>query len=211
MYIYYVYQYLRENGTPYYIGKGKEKRMYSSCRTVPKPKDKSRIQIIAKGLSEGEAFVLESKLINHYGRIDLGSGILRNKTNGGEGSSGTIWKDESRKSVGAHKKIWHANNDISGKNNPNYGNKWPEDKKEQARQRAEEQGFIGNRKGITAPNKGVPMSEDQKNKLRKPKPQVMCKYCGKFMAPHILSRFHDIKCKLFVSISNDSISEPVID
>jgi hypothetical protein len=55
------------------------------------------------------------------------------------------------------------------------------------------------------------MSEDQKNKLRKPKPRVMCKYCGKFMAPHILSRFHDIKCKLFVSISNDSISEPVID
>jgi hypothetical protein len=211
IYMYYVYQYLRENGTPYYIGKGKGKRAYSNCRTIPKPKDKTKIQVLAKGLLEREAFILEIKLIAHYGRIDLGTGILRNKTDGGEGASGTIWKEESKKSVSHHKKIWHSLNNTSGENNPNYGNRWSEDKRIAAKFRAEEQGFIGNRKGVTPVNKGIPMSEDQKKKLRKPKPQVICKYCSKTMAPHILSRFHGVKCKLFVASSDDSISKTVID
>ena len=86
MNIYYVYQYLRENGTPYYIGMGSKKRAYSNSRTTPKPLDKNRIQIIACKLSRYEAFLLETKLIKFYGRIDLETGILRNRTDGGEGS-----------------------------------------------------------------------------------------------------------------------------
>jgi len=84
--IYYVYQYLRENGSPYYIGKGSKNRAYSSCRTIPKPTNRNRIQIIAHQLSESEALLLETKLISIFGRIDLGTGILHNKTNGGEGA-----------------------------------------------------------------------------------------------------------------------------
>ena len=87
MNIYYVYQYLRENNTPYYIGKGSKYRAYSTCRVIPKPKDKNRIQIIAHRLSETESLLLETKLILFYGRVDLGTGILHNKTNGGEGAS----------------------------------------------------------------------------------------------------------------------------
>jgi hypothetical protein len=86
MNIYYVYQYLRENGTPYYIGKGSGRRAYSSNRVIPKPPNVTRIQIVAHKLSESEAFLLETKLIAIYGRIDLGAGILHNKTNGGDGA-----------------------------------------------------------------------------------------------------------------------------
>jgi hypothetical protein len=46
------------------------------------------IKIIAHRLTEAEAIQLEIKLIKEYGRKDLGTGILRNLTNGGEGISG---------------------------------------------------------------------------------------------------------------------------
>jgi len=92
MNIYYVYQYLRENVTPYYIGKGSKNRAYSTCRTIPRPKDRSKIQIIAHKLSESEALLLETKLIAFFGRIDLGTGILHNKTDGGEGAPKVINK-----------------------------------------------------------------------------------------------------------------------
>ena len=92
MNIYYVYQYLREDLTPYYIGKGKDKRAWEphkrSNGTDLLPNDNSKIQVVAKTLSENEAHLLETKLIEQYGRKDLGTGILRNLTDGGEGASG---------------------------------------------------------------------------------------------------------------------------
>lgn len=92
---FYVYQYLREDGTPYYIGKGKNKRAYVNNRTIKRPVDQNRIQIIKDQLTEISAFQLEIELIAKYGRKDLGTGILRNLTNGGEGVSGRINSQES--------------------------------------------------------------------------------------------------------------------
>lgn len=84
---YYVYAYLREDFTPYYIGKGKDKRAWTKCKgEVYPPQDKSFVKILAHKLSEKEAFLLEVKLISFYGRKDLGTGILRNKSDGGEGT-----------------------------------------------------------------------------------------------------------------------------
>lgn len=94
---YYVYEYLREDGTPYYVGKGKNNRAFVNNRTIPKPVDSSRIKLVEQDLTEEDAFNLEIKLISLYGRKDLGTGILRNLTNGGEGVSGRISKPKSVK------------------------------------------------------------------------------------------------------------------
>ena len=88
---YYTYAYLREDGTPYYIGKGKGKRAYKKGRDeVRPPRDKSRIILLKQNLAEEEAFKHEIYMIAVFGRKNLGTGILRNKTDGGDGGSGRI-------------------------------------------------------------------------------------------------------------------------
>jgi len=110
--IYYVYQYLREDGTPYYIGKGSKNRAYSHCRTIPRPKDKSRIEFIATNLEETEAYKLEEELIQKYGRLDNATGILRNLTDGGDGASNVKnkvpWNKGKKQSVEHNLKISKA-------------------------------------------------------------------------------------------------------
>ena len=77
-------------GTPYYVGKGKKMRAYSKQHRVRPPVDKTMILFVAQNLSELDAFTKEVALIVQYGRIDNGTGCLRNLTDGGEGPSGAI-------------------------------------------------------------------------------------------------------------------------
>ena len=95
--IFYTYAYLREDKTPYYIGKGKGERAYKKSKNdIKPPKDKSRIVILKQNLNEGEAFKHEIYMIAVFGRKDLGTGILHNRTDGGDGASGVMQTEQTK-------------------------------------------------------------------------------------------------------------------
>lgn len=86
---YYTYAYLREDRTPYYVGRGKGRRCLAG-HNVPVP-DKSRILMLKTDLTFEESVEHEIYMIAVLGRKDLGTGILRNLTNGGDGAPGRVW------------------------------------------------------------------------------------------------------------------------
>ena len=153
--IYYVYAYLRSNdsqtapaGTPYYIGYGKGQRVYNKHR-IPVPKDRSNIIFLHENLSEDQAKDLEIQEIFKYGRKDLRTGILTNLTNGGEGVSGMIHSENTKKIMSEKK---------SGDNNHFYGKTHSED----ARKKISE-----SKKGKPGPGnfRGKSHSEEAKRKI----------------------------------------------
>ena len=91
--MFYVYTYLREDGSPYYFGKGKDLRAWSRQRTINRPPN-DRIKFVVKNVDEELAHFVECEAIALYGRKDKGTGILWNLTDGGEGTSGRIIPSE---------------------------------------------------------------------------------------------------------------------
>jgi len=105
-----VYSYIREDGTPYYIGKGKPNRPYiknggRACSTPPLDK----IIILYENLNESTAFKIEKELIAKYKRKDLDpiNGLLYNRSDGGEGASGRIVSEETRKRLSLVQSVLH--------------------------------------------------------------------------------------------------------
>jgi hypothetical protein len=94
---FYTYAYLREDGTPYYIGKGRGKRAYKKQGHKVGVPPKNRILILKQDLPEEDAVKHEIYMIAVFGRKDINTGCLRNRTNGGDGVSGRVWTEEQRR------------------------------------------------------------------------------------------------------------------
>src|ERR1019366_3979419 len=108
---FYVYCYLRskisqaaESGTPYYVGKGKGRRCFKPHLYTHVPKDKLNIIFVAEGLSEKTAQDLEIIHIKFCRRKDINTGILLNRTDGGEGSSGCKPSEATKKKLSMARK-----------------------------------------------------------------------------------------------------------
>jgi len=81
---------LRYDGSPYYIGKGLHDRAWNHAKKERHrtPLNDALVVVIESSLTELGVFALERRMIRWYGRKDLSTGILRNRTDGGEGASG---------------------------------------------------------------------------------------------------------------------------
>ena len=63
------------------------------------PTETSNIVLLETNLMEEDAFRLEVELIAKHGRKDLGTGILHNRTDGGQGGAGQIFTEEHRSKI----------------------------------------------------------------------------------------------------------------
>src|ERR1035438_7676243 len=90
---FYTYLWLREDGTPWYVGKGYGNRAYQRCKGHWAPKDTDKIEV-QYWSDEGTALAYEIYQIDFWGRKDTGAGILHNMTDGGQGTSGSTNKSK---------------------------------------------------------------------------------------------------------------------
>ena len=105
--VFYTYAWLREDGTPYYIGKGKGQRAWRKSQYSPSP---DRVLILKDNLSEFDAFKHEMYMIAVFGRKDIGTGILYNFTDGGDGKPGHVVTEDTRNKMRKPKTPEHAAN-----------------------------------------------------------------------------------------------------
>lgn len=199
MNIYYVYAYLRNKtsdtaraGTPYYIGKGKGDRSHkhSAKERLRTPLDNSRIVILESNLTELGAFALERRYIKWYGRKDTNTGILHNRTDGGDGISGFTHSDKTKQKISL-KRAGVSASDATKRKMSNTRKGVPVGSHPQSRKDAIRKGKAGVK--LQATHK----ANIAAGKLGKPHPigESQCPHCGKIGGKNNMPRWHFNNCK----------------
>jgi len=190
---YYVYAYIRRDGTPYYIGKGKDRRVFSKKHSVFVPnKESGQIVILEKNLTEIGALAIERRLIRLWGKKTNG-GILRNKTDGGSGCCGYVVTRRHSKST--REKISKSK----------LGKSYPRLTKaniESGKKRRGRKLSLETREKISKSQKNRVMTDEHKKNLSKsatgkkhPVKSVTCPHCMKTGNPGGMARYHFDNCK----------------
>lgn len=217
---FYVYAYVRtasstngKIGTPYYIGKGKGHRaFFRSKREATKPlKDLSNVIILESNLTEIGALALERRIIRWWGRQDLGTGILHNRTDGGDGISnpsketrekigrantGRKWTEKQRQMLSEMRKGKKKPNQskrMLGKNNPMFG------KKREKTKGSTGMKWYNNGKDTIFYNDCPPGfvlgNLNRKRLVGSKQPTAICPHCNLMGGAYNLKRYHFDNCK----------------
>lgn len=158
---------------PFYVGKGSNRQykkingrnpyFINKFNKIKKCEFDPIVIKVKENLCEDNSFILEKKLIKLIGRKDLGCGSLLNFTDGGEGSSGWICSNETKKLMSENTK---------GENNPNYGKHWSEkfkrkqSEKAKGKYKGENNPMFGiHRYGKISPHFGKNHSEETKKQI----------------------------------------------
>jgi hypothetical protein len=184
---FYIYAYLRDDGTPYYIGKGFGTRVWSNRRSIRRPNNNKYIVIMECNLTEVGALALERRYIRWYGRKDNNTGILRNGTDGGDGVSGIIsWNKDKKMSLESRVKMSRSK---KGKDTWNKG--------------LSSCFSTETIRAMSEKRKGVPKDEEWNKKHSeslKRLPKITCPICSKTMDSSHYKRFgHGYDCKSLLS------------
>lgn len=202
--MYYVYQLrVEDRELPFYVGKGIAERATRHFRdsylnsdsnrlkanTILKARKEGKevlIEYIETGLTESDAFTLERFYIQLYGRRDQGTGCLANLTDGGEGHSGYINSEETRK-----RKSLAKLNGKRGEEHHMWGRKLSDEVKDKLSEV---------KTGELNPMYGRTQSEGTKRKIAESKkgkrmPTTTCPHCGKVGSVPNMGRYHFDNCK----------------
>jgi len=202
-YRFYTYAYLREDRTPYYVGKGTGRRRFiSKGKPCATPKDKTRIIFLKQNLTEEEAFKHEIYMISVFGRKDLGTGILYNKTDGGDGAAGRTPWNKGIKNCFGDETLKKMSESQKGEKNHNYRKSFSIDTrtKMSENQKGEKNNFYGRthsketREKIREKSTGRIVTSETREKLSKI-------HIGKVVSKDTIEKFRNNFKKNYILIS----------
>lgn len=171
--MFYVYAYLRADHTPYYIGKGSGKRAWSKgSKEIGLTVDSSKIVILVDNLDETTAFEYERKLITLFGRKDIGTGILRNRSAGGEGNAGWRRTEEQRANHYMKRPEWREKQSSRWvENNPSL--------------HVDRTGHNNGMFGVSRSDEWKDSMRGENNPMNRPEYRLTCEVCSKVMAKNM--------------------------